>query len=65
MIEEIIDELMEAFSEVSDETLSLWSAGKCIGGPEINLGVTTPKLCALILDLRREGMRDERAKKVR
>ena len=46
----VIAELAEesADNDVSVETLRLWSVGKCIGGPAISLGPSTPETCKAI-----------------
>jgi uncharacterized protein YbbK (DUF523 family) len=35
---------------LDEHTLRLWSAGKCIGGPEVRIGLETPRTCAAIAD---------------
>jgi hypothetical protein len=49
---EILDELAECAKEegLDAKTLRLWAAGKCIGGPVINIGLETPKTCAVLAE---------------
>lgn len=52
LLTEILTELCEEMEGTRDETLRLWSVGKCIGGPTAEIGPCTPRTCLAILEWR-------------